>query len=171
MAEVPDGVSDFVPVQDVVPFEGERRGLELRRTVDAAAFAGEQLQEERVGTAVVVAESSEDIPDGGQVGEGHVRGSPARRTESGEHASLHRIHRPCTGAVGDELLASVGRHLGRVDAFPLEPAPQLLEGDGHFHQTAVGVGFRLFADARTGEYDLDLLAVELLQHLGVGDHG
>ena len=100
-----------------------------------------------------------------------MRSSPARRTESGEHASLYRIHRPGSGVVGDEGLFAVGLGLRRFDTLPFEPRPQVLEGDGHLHKAAVGIGFRFFADAGAREDDFDVVAVELLQNFGMGYHG
>ena len=78
----------------------------------------------------------ERLLDGAQARERHERAivDGAGRFHAGDHAAVHRIPRALRGALGDEMVPGRGREFLGVDFLLLQPAAQILEGQGHIQQ-------------------------------------
>ena len=142
------------------------------RTVHAAPFARQQLQEQapvrRLG-----AQAFDGLLDGVDAGEGHER-TVIHRTEgfhAGDHATVHRVPRAFGGVLWNERVSGLGRQRLRRDLLLRQPPAQIVEGERYVEQVRVLGGFKLLGDARSDKHDAEVLPKVLAQHLAVRQQG
>jgi len=159
-------------VQDLDALQRGAAALGGPGTIDAAAFAGQELQEE-IAIQGGSLEAIKGFPEHREPGKGQQSGPLAGATSrhASDHASIHRVEAAIARPARAEHILRAAGFQGGIDSALIEPAAEILKRKDGIHQFRVLISLELLGNAGPDEDHPGFSAEVLLQHQRMGLHG